>query len=95
MKCLSTLEITKDKDKISYTNIDTVKEGITYGISWSPIEENRLVAATYVGKILLWDTLNSKVMKEVKPGSSQPVHRIEWNREFPEFIASGSKEGFL
>ena len=94
MKCLSTLEIIKDKT-ISNMNINVVKEGITYGVSWSPIEENRLVAATYIGKILLWDTLNCKVLKEVKPGSNQPIHRVEWNKNFPEYIASGSKEGFL
>jgi len=97
MKCLRTLEAVREKSTTETINshVNSVKEGITYGISWSPTDEYRLIAATYVGKIMLWDTQNCKMLKEVKPGGNQPIHRIEWNRDFPEYIASGSKEGFL
>jgi len=92
MKCLNTLE-NCDKNQPYPTSI--VKDAIIYGIAWSPIDEYRLVATTYGGKILLWDTQNCKLIKEQKPGGNKPIHRIEWNQTFPEYIASGSKEGFL
>ena len=62
MKCLNTLEVAHDKTENA--NINAVKDAIIYGISWSPLDENRLVAATYGGKILLCDTQNSKIIKD-------------------------------
>lgn len=92
MKCLNTIEICQEKKADS---LSIVKEAIVYGISWSPIEDSRLIAATYSGKILLVDTVNSKILKELKPGGNKPIHRIEWNKTCSQYIASGSKDGFL
>lgn len=89
MECKSTIEISEKKQQI----LD--KNAIIYGISWSPIDVDRLVAASFSGKIILIDTSNCKIIKELKPGGSTPIHRVEWNKEHSEFIACGSKEGFL
>lgn len=89
MECKSTIEISEKKQQI----LD--KNAIIYGISWSPIDVDRLVASTFAGKIILIDTKNCKVIKEVKPGGNSPIHRVEWNKDHSEFIACGSKEGFL
>lgn len=94
MKCLNTIEICPEKKTLT-GNVNIVKEAIVYGVSWSPLDDFRLVAATYSGKILLVDTLNGKIVKEFKPGSNKPIHRIEWNQSCPQYIASGSKDGFL
>lgn len=90
MKCISTIELSKEKNQ---KIID--KNSIIYGISWSPIDETRLVAATYAGKIVLIDTLNSIAIKEIKVGGVSPIHRVEWNKELSQYIACGSKEGYL
>ncbi len=70
------------------------QEGVIYALSWCPgaDDEYRLVSASSLGEVVLWNTRTGQPMATYKH-HTKPIYRVKWNQLDSNLIASTSSDG--
>ena len=82
------------KPNLNLSSNTNFKQHVIYSIAWCPGNLSKIVSVNSNGEVLLWDTSKGKLLSEILPGSNSAIFRVDWNKNDPTLLASGSSDSY-